>query len=77
MNLAKVTICEIQRDRSFKIFQHFAESVRQLGQPAAVHPQRGCIHHAYAIERTIQLEFGNTEQAMNMPVEVQKPNISN
>ena len=40
MRLAKVVIREIQRRRSFKIVQLFAESVGQPGQPPAVHPQR-------------------------------------
>jgi hypothetical protein len=30
----------MQRNRSFEIFQFLAESVREAGQAAAVHPQR-------------------------------------
>jgi hypothetical protein len=36
MKLAKVIIREIERDRSFKVFQFFVESVGQPGQLAAV-----------------------------------------
>ena len=39
MQLAEVIIREVQRNRSFKIFQLFAESIGQSGQPAAMHPQ--------------------------------------
>ena len=36
----EIVIREIQRDRSFKVFKLLAESVREPGQAAAVHPQR-------------------------------------
>jgi len=36
----EVEIREMQRDRSFKILQLFAESVCQAGEAAAVHPHR-------------------------------------
>ena len=39
MQLAKIIICEVERDRSFKVFQLFAECVGQPGQPTAVHSQ--------------------------------------
>ena len=39
MPFAEVVIREIQRDRSFKVFNLFAESVREARQSAAVHPQ--------------------------------------
>lgn len=39
MDFAEVVIREIQGDRTFKIFEFFAESIRQPGQSAAVHPQ--------------------------------------
>ena len=40
MQLAEIIIREIERDRSFKVFQLFAESVGQPRQPAAMHTQR-------------------------------------
>ena len=40
VHLAKIVIREIERNRSFKILNLFAESVGQAGQSAAVHPQR-------------------------------------
>jgi hypothetical protein len=37
----EVVICEIKRNRSFKVFNLFAESVRdEPSQTAAMHPQR-------------------------------------
>ena len=39
VHLAKVVICEIQRNRSLKVFQLFAESIRQAGKPSAMHSQ--------------------------------------
>ena len=40
MNLAEVVICEIQGDRSLKVFKLFTESVREAREPTAVHSQR-------------------------------------
>jgi hypothetical protein len=40
MQLAEVVIREIERDRSFKIFQFLAKGIRQARQSAAVHSQR-------------------------------------
>jgi hypothetical protein len=39
MRLAQVVISEIEGNRSLKIFKHFAESVCQACEAAAVHPQ--------------------------------------
>jgi hypothetical protein len=40
MSLAEVVIREIERHRSLKVLKLFAESVREAGEPSAVHPQR-------------------------------------
>ena len=40
MRFHEIVICEIQRNRSFKVFQLFAESICQTRQAAAVHSQR-------------------------------------
>ena len=40
MRLAEVIVCEVQGDRSFKVFQLLTESVGQTGESAAMHPQR-------------------------------------
>jgi hypothetical protein len=40
MSFHKVLIRKIQRNRSFKIFNLFAECVCQASETAAVHPQR-------------------------------------
>ena len=39
VSLNEIVISEIQRDRSFKIFNLFAESVRKAGKAAAMYPQ--------------------------------------
>ena len=40
VRFAETIVREVERDRSFKICQFFAECVREARQPAAVHPQR-------------------------------------
>ena len=39
MSLAEIVICEIEGNRSIKVFNLFAESVRQTREAAAMHPQ--------------------------------------
>jgi hypothetical protein len=37
MSFHKVVTCEIERDRSLKVFKLFAECIRETGQSAAMH----------------------------------------
>ena len=39
MGLHKVVIAVVKRNRSFEVFQLFAESIRKTAQSAAVHPK--------------------------------------
>jgi hypothetical protein len=39
VSLAKVVVSEIERDRSFKVFEFLAESVGQASKTAAMHPE--------------------------------------
>lgn len=57
MSFHEVVICEIERDRSLKVFQLFAESIRESSKTAAVHPERVILLFDVRRGNTVNIAF--------------------
>ena len=65
VHLAEVIVSEVQGNRSFKVFQFFAECVREARETATVHPQRVILLFNVRSGNTVNLRHSAHDRLFN------------